>query len=118
MPSCTTKPKRSIQVSYSIIPSIHASHALTQIDLPPGQRLTANRLHELIDEDEELNPENMTEERKQELMEKLEEHRNTRSSGARVSTKAAAQDAAWTIRSMEKEVSGSSYMPPIDLTCT
>jgi hypothetical protein len=81
---------------------------LTDIkDLPPGEKKKAPEIWSAIREDESLKVENLSESRKEELIQELEALRKTRKTGARVSNPAASLDAITTIDKADDEVSTS-----------
>jgi hypothetical protein len=74
---------------------------------PEGERLSLLEIQKTIDIGEEVN--NLSEERRQELIRELEEHRELKQTGARASNKSAAQDMRQTLNRVTDEVSLRPY---------
>jgi hypothetical protein len=74
-------------------------------DLPLGERKSLAELKKMAQDDPELQPENLSKERKQELIDDLVEARADKKTNARGSNRAAARDVQATIDRVTDEVS-------------
>lgn len=83
------------------------------LDLPQGERKSLAELKKMAQDDPELQPENISEERKQELIDDLMEARGEKKSNARGSNRAAACDVQATIDRVTDEVSHHTFDDPI-----
>jgi len=82
-------------------------HGLTVpyvLDLPVGERKSLAELKQMVQDDPELQPENLSEERKQELINDLIEARAEKQTNARGSNRAAARDVQATVDRVTSEV--------------
>jgi hypothetical protein len=81
-------------------------------DAPTGDKLGLQELQTLAKDDPKL--QQLTEEEKDELIQKLQEHRELKKTGTRASNRAAAQDVRLTLQHVNAEVKFSIHNP---LTC-